>query len=64
MTATSHTYNPRAPYKILMKGRPDEPSSWQSIAVYSHEEYREFRQRGWKVDREFMEMADRARRRD
>jgi len=48
--AISRTYNPRKPYKILMKGRPEESQSWQSIAVYNQEEYREFRRRGWRLD--------------
>jgi hypothetical protein len=64
MAAVSRTFNPRKPYSTLMKGRPDEPESWQSLAVYSKNEEAEFRGRGWKPSKEFMNSADRARRRD
>jgi hypothetical protein len=64
MGTINHTYNPTKPYAELMKGRPEESASWQSIAVYSRAEYDEFRGRGWKPAREFMNSADRARRRD
>lgn len=47
-----------------MKGRPDEPDSWQALAVYSKEEEQEFRGKGWKPSKEFMASADRARKRD
>lgn len=47
-----------------MKGRPDEPESWQAIAVYSKEEELEWRGKGWKPEKVFMESADRARRKD
>ena len=51
-------------YAILMKGRPDESDSHQSLAVYSKDEYDRYRSRGWKPAREFHEMVDRARRKD
>lgn len=59
-----HTYSTRKPYAILMKGRPDEADSHQSIGVYDADELRVYRARGWKPAREFMEMVDRARRKD
>ena len=62
--ALSQTYNPRKPYAILMRGRPDESDTHQSIAVYSREEFAEFRAKGWQRDRDFMERVDRARRKD
>lgn len=52
------------PYAMLMKGRPDESESHKSIGVYSRQEYDFFRSKGWKPAREFMEMVDRARRKD
>lgn len=52
------------PYAILFKGRPDEPDSWKSIGVYSKEEREYFRSKGWLPDKEFMDRADRARRKD
>ena len=51
-------------YAIVMKGRPDESDSHQSLAVYSKDEYERYRSRGWKTAREFHEMVDRARRKD
>lgn len=60
----SRGYNSRKPRTTLMKGRPDESESWQAIAVYSIEEEQAFRSRGWKTAKEFMNSADRARRRD
>lgn len=51
-------------YAMLMKGRADESSSHQSLAVYSKDEFAQYRSRGWKPAREFMEMVDRARRKD
>ena len=60
----NHTFNPREPYAVLMKGRPDEPASWQSIGVYSKEELAHFRSKGWIKDKEFMARTDRARRKD
>lgn len=64
MASISHTYNPKRPIAILMRGRPEEPDSWQSIGVYSQHELQEFRAKGWQPDRAFMERADRARRKD
>jgi len=52
------------PYAIVMKGRPDESDSHQSLAVYSKDEYELYRSRGWKPAREFHEMVDRARRKE
>jgi len=61
----SHTYNGnRKVYAVLFKGRPDEPESWKSIAVYSREEMDHFLGKGWQKDKYFMDRADRARRRD
>lgn len=60
----SHTYNPAKPIATLMKGRPDETQSWQSIAVYSRHEYQEYRAKGWKPTNEFMRSVDRARDKD
>lgn len=54
------TYNPTTPYATMMKGRPDEPASHQHVAVYSKDEYTQFRQRGWKPAKEFTEMCHRA----
>ena len=62
--AIHHTFNPKRPYAMLMKGRPDESLSWQSIGVYSKAEYDEYRAKGWKPAQDFMERADRARRKD
>jgi hypothetical protein len=62
--ALSHTYNPAKPFATLMKGRPDETDSWQQIAVYSRQEYQEYRAKGWKPTNEFMASVDRARVRD
>ena len=62
--AILHTYNPRKPYAILMRGRPDEADSHQSLAVYSPDEFTEYRAKGWIRDRDFMERVDRARRKD
>lgn len=56
----NHTYNPDRPYAVLMAGRPEEPSSHRSIAVYNKAEYEEFRQKGWKPEREFYAMHRRA----
>lgn len=64
MSTISRTYNPRKIRTELMKGRPDEPDSWQALAVYSKEEEQEFRGKGWKPSKEFMASADRARKRD
>lgn len=64
MASIAHTYNPQKPYAELMRGRPDEPDSWQSIGVYSKAEHDEFRAKGWQPARTFMERADRARRKD
>ncbi|NJN35965.1 MAG: hypothetical protein HC794_01590 [Nitrospiraceae bacterium] len=58
------TFSTRKLYAMLMKGRPDEPDSHQSIGVYDAKELQEYRARGWKPAREFMEMVDRARRKD
>lgn len=60
----SHNYNPTKPYATLMKGRYDEPDSWQSIAVYSKEEEKEFLAKGFKPTLAFMSNVDRARGRD
>lgn len=60
----SHTYNPRKPFGILMRGRPDEPDSHEAIAVYSKEEWDTYRGKGWQRDKDFMERVDRARRKD
>lgn len=51
-------------YAMLMKGRPDESASHQSLGVYSKHEYEAYRAKGWKPAREFLEMVDRARRKD
>ena len=64
MGAISHNYNPKKPFAVLMRGRPDEPDSWQSIGVYSKAELEEYRAKGWQHDKVFMERADRARRKD
>lgn len=56
------TFRPGKPYAMLMKGRPDESLSHQNLGVYSKSEYDEYRAKGWKPAREFMEMVDRARR--
>lgn len=64
MGTISRTFNSRKVFAELMKGRPDEPESWQAIAVYSKEEEIEFRGRGWKPSKEFMNSADRARRKE
>lgn len=56
----SNTYNPDTPYAELMTGRPDEPDTHRSIAVYSKAEYDAFRAKGWKPAKEFTEMARRA----
>lgn len=57
-------YNPAKPRTVLMKGRPEEPESQKCLLVYNSEEEREARALGWKPQREFMEMCDRARRND
>jgi hypothetical protein len=57
-------FNYKKIYAELYKGRPDEPASWQAIAVYSKEERDLFISRGWKPAKAFMDSADRARRRD
>lgn len=41
----NRTYNPSTPYAILMTGRPEEPESHRAIAVYSKEEYEQFRKK-------------------
>lgn len=64
MSTISNTYNPSKPYATLTKGRPDEPESWQSIAVYSKAEEQEWRSKGWKPTAEFMRSVDRARERN
>lgn len=64
MSSISHGYNPRKVYAVLMRGRPDEPDSWQSLAVYTVDEFHEYLGKGWKKDKAFMDSADRARRRD
>jgi hypothetical protein len=60
----NHGFNPKKIYAELYKGRPDEPDSWQAIAVYSEKERKECISRGWKPSKQFMDSADRARRRD
>lgn len=60
----NHTVNRAKPYAMLMKGRPDESLSHQSIAVYSPQEQAEYRAKGWKPAREFMEMVHRARQQE
>jgi hypothetical protein len=62
--SSGQTYNPAKPYAMLMRGRPDEPDSWRSLAVYSKSEFKEFRQHGWQPAIVFMERADRARRKE
>lgn len=47
-------------YAVLSCGRPEESASHRSIAVYSKEEYDDFRRKGWKPHKEFCEMARRA----
>ncbi|MDE2102357.1 MAG: hypothetical protein KGL39_34240 [Patescibacteria group bacterium] len=64
MFTVEHGYSTRKQYAWLMRGRPDEPASHQSLAVYSKAEHDEFRRRGWKPAREFMDMVDRARRKE
>jgi hypothetical protein len=58
------TFSTAKPYAMLMKGRADESLSHQSLAVYSQQEYAAYRAKGWKPAREFMEMVDRARRKE
>jgi hypothetical protein len=60
----AHTFSTRKIYAMLMRGRPDESASHHSLGVYSKQEYEEYRAKGWKPAREFMEMVDRARRKD
>lgn len=60
----NHTFSTKKIYAILMRGRADESASHQSLGVHSKEEYEVYRGRGWKPAREFMEMVDRARRKD
>jgi len=60
----AHTFSTNKLYAILMKGRADESPSHQSLAVYSKAEQEAYRKKGWKPAREFMEMVDRARRKD
>ena len=60
----THTFNPAKPYAMLMKGRPEESLSHQSLAVYSQTEYQQARAKGWKPAHVFLEMVDRARRHD
>lgn len=55
-----HQYNPARPRAELMRGRPDEPESWQAIAVYSAEEEHRYRERGWIPAKEFMRRVARA----
>lgn len=62
--AINHTVNTAKPYAILMKGRPDESLSHQSLAVYSQSEYDEYRAHGWKPAQDFLERVDRARRKE
>lgn len=62
--AILHTFKLGKPYAMLMKGRPDESDSHRSIGVYSKSEHDEYRAKGWKPAREFMEMVDRARRKE
>ncbi len=64
MPAIKTGFNYKKPYAELYKGRPDEPDSWKAIAVYSREERDEFLKLGWKPSRQFMDSADRARRKD
>ena len=59
-----HTVNTAKPYAILMKGRADEPASHTSIAVYSKQEHAEYVGKGWKTAKTFMEMVNRAQRKD
>jgi hypothetical protein len=54
------TYNPNKPFAILMNGRPEDPDSHQSIAVYTPEEHQEYRKKGWKPAKEFTSMSVRA----
>lgn len=58
------TYNSSKPYATLMKGRPDEPNSHQHLAVYSKDEYQQFRRKGWIKSVEFMDRVERAMRKD
>ena len=60
----AHTYSSSKPYAMLMKGRAEDGASHQSLAVYSKQEYQEYRAKGWRPAREFHEMIDRARRKD
>ncbi len=60
----THTFSPKKIYAMLMRGRADESASHQSLGVYSRQEYETYRAKGWKPAREFMEMVDRARRKD
>jgi hypothetical protein len=60
----TQTFSSKKIYAILMKGRAEESASHQSLGVYSKEEYDTYRAKGWKPAREFMEMVDRARRKD
>ena len=64
MGTISNNYNPKKPLAMLMRGRPDESDSWQSIGVYSKAELDEYRAKGWQPSTTFMERADRARRKD
>ena len=57
-------FNPVRPYAILMKGRADEPASHQEIAVYSKQELDAYRQKGWKTAQAFLDMVNRAQRKD
>lgn len=60
----ARTFSTKKIYAMLMRGRPDESASHQSLGVHSKQEYDEYRSRGWKPAREFMEMVDRARRKE
>lgn len=57
-------YNPR-PYqmaRVLMKGRPTDPESHQTIACHNEADFREFIGKGWVRAAEFLDRVHDARK--
>ena len=64
MSAIKTDVNPRQfqMARVLMKGRPSEPDSHQTIACYNENEFREYLGKGWVRAAEFLDRAHTARK--
>jgi len=48
--------------RVLMRGRPAEPASHQSIACYNEQEFRHYLAHGWLRAAEFLDRVHDARK--